>query len=65
MKIRQPLPRSHERLLGTLTGIILVLQQIQAQIEDATQVSLHQERKGILVSLLTCFHKLYVVSLSV
>jgi hypothetical protein len=61
---RQPLPRSHERFLGTRTGILLVLQQTHAQIEDAALVSSHEERKGILVSLLTGFHQLCFVLLS-
>jgi hypothetical protein len=51
---RQPLPHGHERFLGTRTGILL----IHAQIEDAALVSSHEERKGILVSLLIDFHQL-------
>jgi hypothetical protein len=53
-----------ERFLGTRTGILLVLQQTHAQIEDAALVSSHEERKGILVSLLTGFHQLCFVLLA-
>ena len=59
----KPLLRSHERFLGTRTGILLISQQIHAQIEDAALVSSHEEREGILVSLLIGFHQLCFVLL--
>jgi hypothetical protein len=39
------------------------LQQTHAQIEDAALVSSHEEREGILVSLLIGFHQLCFVLL--
>jgi hypothetical protein len=42
---------------------MLVLQQAQAQIEDASLESSHEERKGILVSLLAGSHQLCVILL--
>ncbi len=59
----QPLPRCQERLLGTLAGIIVVLQHAQGQIEDAALMSLDEERKGNLVPVLVGFHELRVVLL--
>src|SRR5581483_3076276 len=59
----QPLPRGHKRLLGSLTGVLVVLHHAQTQIENAALMPPHEEGEGILVSLLTGFHELCVVLL--
>ena len=59
----QPPPCSHKRLLGDLARLVVILQHVQTHIEDAALVSLHEEGKGILVPLLTRFHKVRVILL--
>ena len=59
----QPLPRGQKRLLSDFAGLIVVLHQAQAEIEDATLMSLHEQSKGILVPLLTGFHELLLILL--
>jgi hypothetical protein len=56
-------PCNQKRLLGDLTGLFVVLQHAQGQIEDAALMSLHEEGKGIPVPLLTGFHELSVILL--
>ena len=57
----QPLPCRQESLLGDLAGLFVVLQHAQNHSEDAALVSLPEDGKGMLVPMLTGFHKLSVV----
>jgi len=56
-------PCSQKSLLADFTGLFVVLQHAQTQIEDAALMSLYEEGKGILIPMSIGFHKLRVVLL--